>query len=125
MIKHQPTSHNINMSLAISIATTILSISLMANAGVIIDKKPALKNYLEENPVAISKPKSLSKAETEKPPRIDSKKDVKNTEFSVSPQSIALPATILGITGMAFIAYRYDSDFASFVNKSSLRPSDI
>merc|ERR1712217_665665 len=59
----------------------------------------------------------------------DEKSQKVQSEFngigSLNPQAIALPGTIVSILGFAFIAYKLDSEFASFMDKSTLRPNDI
>merc|ERR1711959_333487 len=116
-----------NMNVAIAIVTLLTSGNFyIANAGVILDKKPQLKNYVEEAPTVVSKPKSSAKARDEKNTQVNNtNKSESSGSTIISPQTIALPGTILGITGLAYLAYTLDSDFWSFVNKSSLRPSDI
>merc|ERR1711918_22719 len=52
--------YNNEILIFIAIVTGLLSDSLSVNAGVIIDRKPQLKNYVEEAPVIISKPKLLA-----------------------------------------------------------------
>merc|ERR1711937_531595 len=114
-----------NLNLVFTIATVIFSESLIANAGVILDKKPMLKNYVEDKPVITSKPKPSSQIQSDKNSKSTNSNETKNSDFNISPQTIALPGTILGITSLAYLAYTLDSEFASFVDKSSLRPSDI
>merc|ERR1712146_531206 len=80
----------------------------------------------EESPLVTSKPKNSAKVRDEKVSGISNtnKLDLPGS-MMISPQTIALPGTIFGIAGLAYLAYTLDSDFGSFVNKSSLRPSDI
>merc|ERR1712146_177173 len=85
--------------------------------GVIFDNKPQLKNYAEEAQLTTPKTKDNGTA---------SIIQTENSNLStISPQIIALPGTFIGIAGITYLAYKIDSDFASFVNKSSLRPSDV
>jgi hypothetical protein len=123
-MRHYPKT---NMNVAIAIVTLLTSGNFsIANAGVILEKKPQLKNYVEESPTVISKPKNLTKVRDEKDSKGNNTNKLDTSGSTIiSPQTIALPGTILGIAGLAYLAYTIDSDFWSFVNKSSLRPSDI
>lgn len=42
-----------------------------------------------------------------------------------SAQSIALPATVVVLGGVAALASKVDPEFNAFVDKASLRPSDV
>merc|ERR1712146_164276 len=79
----------------------------------------------EEKPIVASKPKSSVKNQSEQNSKPNNTNKSEEVSFVISPQTIVLPGTILGITSLAYLAYTFDSEFASFVNKSSLRPSDI
>merc|ERR1711972_726233 len=96
--------------------------------GVIFEKKPQLRNFSENVPVLETNPKPLKlKRDVKTAMKTDNEKDQKaRAEFngigSIAPQAIILPGTIVGILGLAFIAYNLDSEFASFLDKSTLRP---
>merc|ERR1712170_271294 len=77
-------------------------------------------------PAVVSTPKYSAKDRVK--PTVSSDKakpQASSSSEGISPQAIVLPSTVVGITGLALLAYKLDSDFASFVNKSSLRPSDV
>merc|ERR1719440_264423 len=115
-----------NKNIVMAMVTMLVLDNMSANAGVILEKKPQLKNYVEESPIVTSKPKNLTKVRDEKDSKVSNtnKLDISGSTI-ISPQTIALPGTIFGIAGLAYLAYTLDSEFGSFVNKSSLRPSDI
>merc|ERR1712072_81134 len=117
----------LDVKVAISIATTSLLLRTMpSGAGVVLYEKPQLKNYVEEVPAVISTPKYSAKDRSKSTTSSDkAKPQVDNSSGGISPQAFVLPSTVMGITGLALLAYKLDSDFASFVNKSSLRPSDV
>merc|ERR1712060_50052 len=114
-----------------SLATAFLLASTPVNAGVIFEKKPELKNYSENVPVLETNPKPIKlKRDTKTTIKTNDEKSQKaQPEFngigSLNPQAIVLPGTIVSILGLAFIAYKLDSEFASFLDKSTLRPNDI
>merc|ERR1719382_2178576 len=114
-----------------NLATVFLLASTSVNAGVIFEKKPQLKNFSENVPVLETNPKPIklrrdikttTKTNDEKSQKVQSEF---NGIGSLNPQAIALPGTIVCILGLAFIAYKLDSEFASFMDKSTLRPNDI
>merc|ERR1712048_201389 len=114
-----------------SLATAFLLASTSVNAGVIFEKKPQLRNFSENVPVLETNPKPLKlKRDVKTAMKTDNEKNQKaQTEFngigSIAPQAIVLPGTIVGILGLAFIAYNLDSGFASFLDKLTLRPNDV
>merc|ERR1711920_972055 len=99
--------------------------------GVIFEKKPQLKNFSENVTVLETNPKSIKlKRDVKTAMKINNEKNQKvQAEFngigSITPQAIVLPGTIVSILGLAFIAYNLDSEFASFLDKSTLRPNDV
>merc|ERR1711976_869468 len=117
----------LDVKVAISIATISLLLRTMpSGAGVVLYEKPQLKNYVEEVPAVTSTPKYSAKDRSKSTTSPDkAKPQVDNSSGGFSPQVFVLPSTVVGITGLALLAYKLDSDFASFVNKSSLRPSDV
>merc|ERR1719190_270140 len=114
-----------------SLATAFLLASTSVNAGVIFEKKPQLRNFSENVPVLETNPKPLKlKRNVKTAMKTDNEKNQKvQAEFngirSITPQAIILPGTIVSILGLAFIAYNLDSEFASFLDKSTLRPNDV
>merc|ERR1712014_222375 len=131
--KTKSLSNNIKIKDAISVGVISYFIGASAKAGVIFDSKPQLKNYAEDAPLVSPKTKNPSKSSsiTSKTSLPKSNIPVNTNQIEkldssiVSPQIIAFPGTVLGIAALTYIAYKVDSDFASFVNKSSLRPSDV
>merc|ERR1719333_413135 len=137
LIKYRIPKFNLptDSKIKITIGVTSCFLAFSANAGVIFDNKPQLKNYAEEAQLITPKTKYSSKDKTTGADKKVSETkgngtvsiiQTENLNLSaISPQIIALPGTVIGIAGITYLAYKIDSDFASFVNKSSLRPSDV
>merc|ERR1719454_820579 len=81
-----------NTNIAVAIAISLFLDPVVANSGVILEKKPVLKNYVEEAPAVVSKPKSLPKVQIEKQSKNNNiNKSETSESFSIPPQTIALP----------------------------------
>merc|ERR1712113_239999 len=104
-----------------NLATAFLLASTSVNAGVIFEKKPQLKNFSENVPILETNPKPIKlKRDTKTTIKINDEKSQKvQSEFNrirgLNPQAIVLPGTIVSILGFVFIAYKLDSEFASFL----------
>merc|ERR1712039_83045 len=113
------------------IASLLLN-SITAKAGVVFEKNPKLKNYSEDASITVGKPKykdntkNISKVGVATNYESGQKTQSDNIRLEeLSLQSLVLPGTLASIVGLALVGFTFDSDFASFMNKSSLRPSDV
>merc|ERR1711871_1103618 len=87
------------------VAPSVLLNTMSSDAGVVLYDKPQLKNYVEEVPAVVSTPKSSSKDRlktTDGSAKVKSQDSTGSVE--IAPQVIVLPGTVVGLTGIAFLA---------------------
>merc|ERR1712187_333294 len=117
---------------------TVLGLTMMivydfhANAGVLFENKPKLKVYTTEAPTVVYKNARAVKTEglvKASPSNNNTADKLKGSTYSapstITPQVIALPGAVVGITVLAFVASKIDSDFALYMDRFSIRSSDV